>query len=410
MRSLSAVAVATLLFVLAAIAEPAIAQAPSPRARTQAVAAPKPVARKVLAPRPIVDIGPGSIVSAGRAADIADSLRAMVGDATAFVYRSTGVHGERTLVSGAYYLPSGPVPAGGWPVIAFAHGTTGVLEQCAPSHDVGMFGNLGIVEALLGRRLAVVATDYQGLGTPGPHPYLNADVAAANVLDSIRALHRLTGAVRPDSVLFGISQGGQAVEAAAENAHGYAPELPLLGTAMISPSLNRRPITAAIEHGALSRSNYAVVPLLVEAVRASVAPWLNSADVLHGGIAAAEPQLLRCSGATLPNEVASAVAAAPGEVYFANPAVREAFDHMFSGNALPRLRYAMPAFIIRGTADTLVESAWSDAATADMCRLGIDLSQQLRPGDHVSALDVPAALAWITGVLKAMPTASNCPR
>ena len=50
-------------------------------------------------------------------------------------YRSRGVKGEPIVASGFILLPKGKVPKGGWPVLAWAHGTTGVADTCAPSGD-----------------------------------------------------------------------------------------------------------------------------------------------------------------------------------------------------------------------------------------------------------------------------------
>src|ERR1700677_1252030 len=36
-------------------------------------------------------------------------------------------------VSGALYLPRGAPPEGGWPLLAWAHGTVGIADVCAPS-------------------------------------------------------------------------------------------------------------------------------------------------------------------------------------------------------------------------------------------------------------------------------------
>jgi hypothetical protein len=36
-------------------------------------------------------------------------------------------------VSGTLYLPKGEPPIGGWPLVAWAHGTLGVSDACAPS-------------------------------------------------------------------------------------------------------------------------------------------------------------------------------------------------------------------------------------------------------------------------------------
>ena len=43
------------------------------------------------------------------------------------------VSGEPVLATGVVLVPSGEPPAGGWPVIAWAHGTAGVARVCAPS-------------------------------------------------------------------------------------------------------------------------------------------------------------------------------------------------------------------------------------------------------------------------------------
>jgi hypothetical protein len=41
----------------------------------------------------------------------------------------------------------------------------------------------------------VVQTDYEGLGTPGTHPYLNGPSEGRRVLDMVRAARRLDGSL-----------------------------------------------------------------------------------------------------------------------------------------------------------------------------------------------------------------------
>jgi len=56
------------------------------------------------------------------------------------------------------------------PVIAWAHGTTGIEPGCAPSLLKHPFAHVPDVDALLGQGWVYVATDYAGLGTSGaPH-------------------------------------------------------------------------------------------------------------------------------------------------------------------------------------------------------------------------------------------------
>src|SRR3954451_17425441 len=91
------------------------------------------------------------------------------------LYRSTGVKGKAVAVSGAVAIPKGKAPKGGWPVVSWAHGTTGIADSCAPSRD-GANPLSSYAYPLLQRWLkagyAVVRTDYEGLGAPGAHPYL----------------------------------------------------------------------------------------------------------------------------------------------------------------------------------------------------------------------------------------------
>jgi len=84
---------------------------------------------------------------------------------------------------------------------------------------------------------AVVATDYQGLGGPGPHPYSQWQAEGRSVLDSIRAAHR----ARPDllsgeAFIGGQSQGGGAALGAATLAAAYAPDLDILGAVVTAPN------------------------------------------------------------------------------------------------------------------------------------------------------------------------------
>ena len=108
------------------------------------------------------------------------------------LYRSTATNGAAIAVSGTVAIPKGTPPKGGWPVISWAHGTTGIADACAPSRR-DAFG--GYDHALLNRWLkagyAVVRTDYEGLGTPGDHPYLIGVSEGRSVLDMVRAARKL---------------------------------------------------------------------------------------------------------------------------------------------------------------------------------------------------------------------------
>lgn len=138
---------------------------------------------------------------------------------------------EPIAVSGSVFLPKGAAPAGGWPLIAWAHGTVGIADVCAPSSKARSERDTKYLSHWLDQGYAVVASDYQGLGTPGGHPYLATKPEAYSVLDSIRAVQAdPTFSIGKPVVLVGQSQGGGAAFATAGEAATYAPELDIRGT------------------------------------------------------------------------------------------------------------------------------------------------------------------------------------
>lgn len=158
------------------------------------------------------------------------------------LYTSKSTMGERIAVSGTVSVPEGKAPKGGWPVVSYAHGTTGVADACAPSaNKVGGLaqGYVDYVNPQLSEFLAagyaVVRTDYEGLGTPGPHPYLIGKSEGRSVLDMVRAARDLNPEIGDRMVIAGHSQGGHAALWAAAYAAKWTPDLELEGTISYSP-------------------------------------------------------------------------------------------------------------------------------------------------------------------------------
>lgn len=133
-------------------------------------------------------------------------------------------------VSGTLYMPLGDPPSGGWPLLAWGHGTLGVADVCAPSWTGLRTRDADYIDQWLKAGFAVVATDYQGLGGPGPHPYLYWQSEGRSILDSARAaLAARPQAISNQVILAGQSQGAGAALGAAALAKDYAPELNVLG-------------------------------------------------------------------------------------------------------------------------------------------------------------------------------------
>lgn len=135
---------------------------------------------------------------------------------------------KRIVVSGGVYLPKGKAPAGGWPVIAWAHGTVGFPDICAPTFNGWSDRDREYLNNWLKQGYAVVASDYEGLGTNGPHPYMMSRSEGQGVLDSILAARR-DYPLSPNVVLVGQSQGSHAAANAALMQEKVAKSLRLRG-------------------------------------------------------------------------------------------------------------------------------------------------------------------------------------
>ena len=180
------------------------------------------------------------------------------------IYQSTRVSdGAPIGVSGIIAMPKGNPPAGGWSVVSWSHGTVGVADRGAPSLDSEELADIDdpteppmtvhrkinaaphrLLNEFLNRGWVVVMTDYEGLGTRGPHPYLFGTSEARGVLDIVRAaraLHNRESATGQEKisrrfVIVGHSQGGQAALFAAHLAPTWTAELTLLAVAAIAPA------------------------------------------------------------------------------------------------------------------------------------------------------------------------------
>ena len=150
------------------------------------------------------------------------------------LYRSTGLKGEPIAVSGIVVAPEAASAASEHPVVAWAHPTTGIATKCAPSLGSDVVKTIPGVDAMVRQGFVVAATDYVGLGTAGPHPYLIGVSAARSMLDSVRAARAVTPA-GPQFAVWGHSQGGHAVLWAGKLASDYAPDIKLVGVAAAAP-------------------------------------------------------------------------------------------------------------------------------------------------------------------------------
>ena len=153
------------------------------------------------------------------------------------LYHTTDLAGKDVITSASIIVPDSPAPAGGRPVVGWAHPTTGAVARCAPSNGIDPFDLIEGMTELLHAGYVVAAADYPGMGVEGQSSYLVGVTEANSVLDSIRAARNLpdTGA-GSDVILWGHSQGGQAALFAGQQIKSYAPELTLRAVGVLAPA------------------------------------------------------------------------------------------------------------------------------------------------------------------------------
>jgi pimeloyl-ACP methyl ester carboxylesterase len=178
---------------------------------------------------------PGTVLSATTAVLPTELVDLATGKRIQYV--STDVNGATITATGLILTPK---KGKNNKTVAWGHGTTGLADQCAPSISQAVFWPEGraAIAGLLKQGWTVAATDYPGLGTPQPHPYLIGASEARAVIDSVKAARNLDGGLSTQYVVDGYSQGGQAALFTGELAPTYDGALVLRGVVAIAPVSN----------------------------------------------------------------------------------------------------------------------------------------------------------------------------
>jgi hypothetical protein len=343
----------------------------------------------------------------------AEELRAPEGArAWRILYHSRSLRDVDIAVSGVAIAPVSPPPDSGFPVIAYAHGTTGLGDPCAPSKDASMLGSDGDdseelrVAALWNGASVVVATDYEGLGTPGRHPYLVGESEGRGVLDAVRALRGLDEAgAGSDTVVVGVSQGGHAALFTGQVAPAYAPDVRLRGVVALAPAAELAQ-AALLLTGDESVTGFGVA---IAAGFAAAYPELDLADVLTP--AALERLDVVDTGCI--EDVLEAFAGPAGNVLRLEALVRPPWPDLLQANSPGGVRTEVPLFVGQGSADPLVVPELTDALVARMCAVGSDVTYRRYTGAaHGDVVDAARgdAFAWIADRLAGRPTGGgDCP-
>jgi acetyl esterase/lipase len=352
-------------------------------------------------PDPLPPGPPGALI---RATPIAGLPVLPDSRAWAVLYHSRDFDGRDVAVSGVVAVPPGAAPPDGRPVVVWGHGSVGLADRCAPSRG-GVMGAFGPwLGGLLQQDLVVAATDYQGLGTPGPARSVIGLSAGRAVLDVARAARGLQAAGAGGRVvLAGHSEGGHAVLWAAELARSYAPELQVLGVATSAPG-------AELAAGLKAEGSSGPATLTSGAMLLVVA-WSDayrvSLDVLTlAGRKAVDRVRTHCL-LELAADPATPVVR-PGDLLTTPP-----WPALLARNTPGHAATRAPIFLAQGADDDRVTPAVTRVLVQRLCRLGDTV--ELRTYQHVGHFDLPEAAgtdvaAWIGDRLAGRPARSTCRR
>lgn len=351
--------------------------------------------------------GPGSLVSAMTMPAFSRQEPAYRMHAARVVYRSTSGDGQATEVSGSVFIPNGDPPAGGWPVVSFGHGTTGIDESCAPSLSNVLLGYADAVGVLITKGYAVALADYQGLGAPGVHPYTDSRTAGLNMIDAVRALRATFPGVSNRWGAFGGSQGGGAAWSADEQARDYAPELTLVGAVAVSPAADLTGLVDKAQQGTLTKDQQLGVMAIAESL-ARLHPDFNRDDFRHGAAAKYWDTLVGCSG---PETSYRGDAAKTIELNDVAPSTPEAADRLrryLTEWALPQKRLSAPLYVWYGGADTFIDASWTAGAIKRACALGGHVVAQFEQDKGHVETDYQDQFQWLTDRFADKPVTNAC--
>ncbi len=308
-------------------------------------------------------------------------------------------------VSGIVVAPRGPVPAGGRPVVSWAHGTTGLSDRCAPSRSPAAATELTLAPEFLARGYVVAATDYEGLGTPGPHPYLVGASEGRSVLDAARAAGHLAAAGAGTTVVAaGHSQGGHAALFVGELAPRYAPELQVRGVAALAPTTE---MATQFTGEAPGSDVNAFLAMQLEGIRAAF-PDVDVDAVLTPEAETALRSLdraacLLASLAGFRDEGITVLRTDPSSV----PSVRDALRRATPGYANTKI----PIAVFQGGQDPLVLPMSTAAYVARACAHGERVGVTVYPAaDHGTVLTAASAdlLHWLDERVAGNPAPVTC--
>ncbi|MBW8485328.1 alpha/beta hydrolase [Actinomadura parmotrematis] len=321
---------------------------------------------------------------------------------TRILYDSRSAEGARVVTSAAVVTPGGTAPSGGWPVIAWAHGTSGVAPQCAPSLMKDLYyGDL--IAAFVKQGYAVVATDYSGLGAGDGHEYNTMPANAGDVRYSVAAARKAVPQLGERWAAVGHSQGGQAAWGAAKQ-QATEPVGKMVGAVALAPAT---PAGGAVQGvidtpGAAVYLPYVAFSLALQYDGFAPQDMLSDTGMRH--------YRQYVENGCLPYAIALTGDATPRAYLKADAADNAAVRRYIEKNVYTDRELAAPLFAASGAKDASVAAPTVEAAAAQQCEHGTAVAYKRYPGTHDGMIDeaLPDVTAWLADRFAGKAAPSTC--
>jgi uncharacterized membrane protein HdeD (DUF308 family)/acetyl esterase/lipase len=326
------------------------------------------------------------------------------------LYTTTRDEGQAGVASALVVVPTAQA-GNGIPVIAWAHGTIGAAPGCAPTvidpFEAGAFFNL---DQVLDNGWAFVGTDYVGLGTASPHPYLIGQGEGRSVLDSVRAAHQLTDlTLGENTVVWGHSQGGHAALWAGVLAPTYAPDVKIDGVAALAPASNLPGLVDGLGNvtGGELFASYVIDSY------ARIYPDVTYHEYVRPG---AQPIVRQMAGRCLAEKstlLSVLTAMSLDKTIWTGDPNRGALAARLQEN-IPNGPIVAPLLIGQGGADSLVVPSSQEAYVAGLCATGQQVDYRTYVGrDHVQLVEpdspaIPDLVEWTRQRLAGASPENTC--
>ncbi|HEY5840508.1 MAG TPA: lipase family protein [Mycobacterium sp.] len=358
-------------------------------------------------PSPTPAGAPGEIVRTERLLSAPDGTKAW-----RILYHTTDVMGENIIVSGVVIAPATAAPDGGRTVVGWGHPTTGAAAACAPSNGVDPFDLIEGMRPLLSAGYVISYADYPGLGVTGQSSYMIGTSEGNSVLDAARAARNIPDAgAGSDVLLWGHSQGGQAVLFAGQDAKSYAPELTVHGVAVAAPAADLATLfdDDIADASGVTLGSYAFAAF--ESVYAEQYPGLSLTSILTDAGAAATPGMAQLCLLGQHSQLHDQALGLVGNYIRSDPATTEPWATMLAENTPGATPLGVPLFVAQGETDALVLLSATEGFVSKQCAAGAHVVFKTFPdtGHGTIALKAtPDVVSFFGDVLAGNPPASTC--